>query len=111
MERRDRRKAAPNKARPWKSLERLNRKTRPHKSNDANRAHFLSEVRLPSTTARGIDRGHVDLAHGHHRLEGALCLAAPHGHCFREGARGDLPGKAPAVLTPTAFTFLPAVVD
>src|SRR5690606_4264455 len=60
----------------------------------------------------GLDRGNVDLAHRHHRLE---CTA---GHArvravdrLDQHFRGDLPGHAPAVLAPAAVAFLAAVAD
>src|SRR5918992_1260676 len=46
-----------------------------------------------------------------HRLEGALCLKTTGRHRVGERARGDLPGEAPAVLAPTALTFLAAIAD
>jgi hypothetical protein len=58
-----------------------------------------------------LDGRDVDLPHCHHRLEGALCLAAIRGKRASERARGDLPGEAPAVLAPTARTFLAAIAD
>src|SRR5687768_12731482 len=60
----------------------------------------------------GLDPGDVDLLHRHHRfhdpLGGRLVGIF---HSFHQGARHDLPGKAPLVLAPAAFAFLPAVAD
>src|SRR5206468_6959101 len=53
----------------------------------------------------------VDLLHRHHRLEGALGLSATGRHRVGQRARRDLPGEAPAVLAPTARTFLAAVAN
>src|SRR5262245_55609281 len=52
-----------------------------------------------------LDLGDVDLLHRHHRLEGTLCLSATGGQRVSEGARGDLPAKAPAVLAPSTIAF------
>ncbi len=60
---------------------------------------------------RFLNGGDVDFFHGHHRLEGALCPSFTCGKRVGEGARGDLPGEAPAVFAPAAGTFLAAVVD
>src|SRR3954466_7048890 len=58
---------------------------------------------------RGLDRGDVDLAHRHHRLEGAApACAAGHGQ-LEQSARRDLPGEAPAVLAPAARALLAAI--
>src|SRR5205823_14245835 len=59
----------------------------------------------------GVDRGAVDLLHGHHRLEGPRRLSAAGRKRLHERAWGDLPGEAPAVLAPAALTFLAAVAD
>src|SRR5437867_4640011 len=64
-----------------------------------------------SAPPRCLDGGDVDLLHRHHRLEGTLCLGATSSKRIGERARGDLPGEAPAVLAPTARTFLAAVAD
>src|SRR6266571_5062545 len=64
-----------------------------------------------SASPRCLDGGDVDLLHRHHRLEGTLCLTTASGKRVRQRARGDLPGEAPAVLAPTALTFLAAVAD
>src|SRR3954468_24196467 len=73
-------------------------------------ADDLRVDRLPSEGR--LDRGDVDLLHGHHRVEG------PFGRCgvragggVEQDAWSDLPGEAPAVLAPTAGAFLAAVVD
>src|SRR6266536_973635 len=60
---------------------------------------------------RCLDRGDVDLLHRHHRLEGTLCLTATSRKRLGEHARGDLPRETPAVLAPTALTFLAAIAD
>src|SRR5690242_20058307 len=59
----------------------------------------------------GFDGGDVDLLHFHHRLEGALRLTTASGKGIGQRARCDLPGEAPAVLAPSARTFLAAVAD
>src|SRR5437879_559572 len=64
-----------------------------------------------SAPPRCLDGGDVDLLHRHHRLEGTLCLTTASGKRVSQRARGDLPGEAPAVLAPTALTFLAAVAD
>src|SRR5215217_9291998 len=66
---------------------------------------------LPSAPPRGLDGGDVDLLHRHHRLEHALGLRPTGCKRVGQGTRGDLPGKAPAVLAPAALTFLAAVAD
>src|SRR5258706_297949 len=64
-----------------------------------------------STPPRGVDLGHVDLLHRHHRVEGALGLGPAGRHRLGERARGDLPGEAPAVLAPAALALLASVAD
>src|SRR5688572_9866837 len=64
-----------------------------------------------SAPPRCLDGGDVDLLHRHHRLEGTLCLTAASRKRVGQRARGDLPGEAPAVLAPTALTFLAAIAD
>src|SRR5438046_2983905 len=66
---------------------------------------------MPSAPPRGFDGGDVDLLHRHHRLEGTLGLTTAGGNRRDQRARGDLPGEAPAVLAPTALTFLAAIAD
>src|SRR6185295_7218884 len=64
---------------------------------------------LPASSllgGRGVD--HLQL---HHCREGALCLRSACGEGVGEGARSDLPGKAPAVFAPTTLAFLTAVAD
>src|SRR5580698_10281297 len=56
-----------------------------------------------------FDLRDVDLFHPHHRLKGTLCFCAAGGKRVRQSARSDLPGKSPAILAPTALTFLAAV--
>src|SRR3569833_3047247 len=63
----------------------------------------------PSTSPRGLDGGDVDLPHGHHRLEGALCLVASGGKRLGQRTWGDLPGESPAILAPAARAFLSAI--
>src|SRR5215211_279679 len=64
-----------------------------------------------SAPPRCLDRGDVDLLHRHHRLERTLCLVATRRKRVGERTRGDLPGKAPAILAPAARAFLTAVAD
>src|SRR5687768_11252366 len=64
-----------------------------------------------SAPPRRLDGGDVDLRHLHHRVEGTLCFTAASSKRVGEHARGDLPGEAPAVLAPTAGTFLAAIAD
>src|SRR6185503_2494571 len=66
---------------------------------------------LKSAAPRRLDGHNVDLLHGHHRLEGALCLTTTRRKRIHERARGDLPGESPAVLAPTALTFLAAIAN
>src|SRR5687767_5855140 len=63
------------------------------------------------SSPRCLDGGDVDLLHRHHRLEGTLCLTATSRHRIGERARSNLPGEAPAVLAPSALTFLAAIAD
>src|SRR5262245_19268565 len=60
---------------------------------------------------RGVDPGDVDLLHRHHRVERALGLGAPLGKRLGQGAGGDLPGEAPAILAPATFALLAFVAD
>ena len=69
---------------------------------------YVPSASFPS---RCLDLRDVDLFHLHHRLEGALCLAATSGKRLHQRARSDLPGEAPAILAPTALTFLAAVAN
>src|SRR4030095_7591557 len=72
------------------------------------------DVQLQEKTSappRCLDCGDVDLLHRHHRREGTLCLTASSRKRISERARRDLPGQAPAILAPTALTFLAAVAD
>src|SRR5689334_18984515 len=64
-----------------------------------------------SPAPRRLDRGHVDLLHRHHRLEGAFGNTTASRKRIGQYARGDLPGEAPAVLAPTALAFLAAIAD
>src|SRR5688572_22378389 len=64
-----------------------------------------------SAPPRRLDGGDVDLLHRHHRLEGTRCLTSTSRKRLGQRARGDLPGEAPAVLAPTALTFLAAIAD
>src|SRR6185369_16990227 len=66
---------------------------------------------FPSRSPCCLDGGDVDLSHRHHRLEGALCLTAASRQRIGKHARGDLPGKAPAVLAPAALAFRSAIAD
>ena len=54
---------------------------------------------------------YVDLLHRHHRLERAFGFSATGRKRLDQRARGDLPGKAPAILAPTALAFLAPVAD
>src|SRR5580700_9843371 len=54
-------------------------------------------VNRTSASPSCLDGGDVDLLHSHHRLEGTLCLSATSRKRIGQRARGDLPGKAPAV--------------
>src|SRR5260221_11935239 len=73
---------------------------------------LVGQVGQPSSASpRCLNGGDVDLLHRHHRLEGTLCLATTSRKCVSECARGNLPGEAPAVLAPTALTFLAAIAD
>jgi hypothetical protein len=81
-----------------------------HKPN--NVATSTSDARRgPSASPCCLDGGDVDLLHRHHRLEGAFGLGAAGRKGVSERTRGDLPGEAPAVLAPSARTFLAAVAD
>src|SRR5512145_1485096 len=74
-------------------------------------AAIHSRVVSTSAPPRCLDGGDVDLRHRHHRLEGTLCLTATGRKRLGQRARGDLPGETPAVLAPTALTFLSAISD
>src|SRR5690606_31574743 len=58
-----------------------------------------------------LDRRDVDLAHLHHRLEGAPATLAAFSQCLEQYVRRDLPGNAPAVLAPAALARLAAIAD
>src|SRR5262245_45534343 len=58
-----------------------------------------------------FDGGDVDLLHRHHRLEGALGLAASSRKRVGEHTGSNLPGQAPAILAPPALTFVAAIAD
>src|ERR1700686_3406155 len=64
-----------------------------------------------SASPRCLDGGDIDLLHRHHRLKRALCLSATSRKRIGQRARGDLPGKSPAVLAPTALAFHAAIAD
>ena len=66
---------------------------------------------FPSAAAGGLDFGDVDLAHFHHRFEGAFGFSAAGRHRVRQHARRDLPGDSPAVFAPAACAFLAAVAE
>src|SRR4051812_34716539 len=69
-------------------------------------------IRAPASAANGLlDRGDVDLRHGHHRLEGTLGDAAALGERLGQHPRRDLPADAPLVLAPAAGVFRAAVAD
>src|SRR4029078_9207704 len=67
--------------------------------------------RINSAAQRGLDRGDVDLLHGHHRLERALGFIAAGCHRFGQHARRDLPRHAPFVLAPATRALLTAIAD
>src|SRR5688500_7529984 len=72
----------------------------------------FSRARAPSTAARSLDRGDVDLPHLHHRVERSLGGGAVGiGYCFGQSDRPNLPGQAPFVLAPPARAFFAAVAD
>jgi len=64
-----------------------------------------------SAPPRRLDGGDVDLRHRHHRIEGPPRLTATGRKRLGQRARGDLPGETPAVLAPTALTFLAGIAD
>jgi len=66
---------------------------------------------FPFTTPSRLDGGNIDLRHRHHRLESPPGLIATSGKRVGQHARRDLPGEAPAILTPTALAFLAAIAD
>src|SRR6185503_11310945 len=68
-------------------------------------------MEFASASPGRLDGGNVDLLHRHHRLEGTLGFTAPSRKRIGERARGDLPGEAPAVLTPTTLAFGTAITD
>src|SRR3954451_23294619 len=65
--------------------------------------------RRSEASTRRLDGGDVDLLHRHHRLEGAPGLIATGGQGIGQHARSDLPGKPPAVFTPTARALFAAI--
>src|SRR5579862_6805707 len=65
----------------------------------------------PSAPPRRLDSRDVDLPHGHHRLEGTLCLTAASRQRIGQRARSDLPVEAPAVLAPTASALRTPIAD
>src|SRR3954468_5444910 len=64
-----------------------------------------------SAAPRRLDRGDVDLLHGHHRVKRALCFIAAGCHRFGQHTRRDLPRHAPLVLAPAARALLAAIAD
>src|SRR6266704_3112698 len=64
-----------------------------------------------SPASRRLDGGNVDLLHRHHRLELTSCLSATGRKRIGQRTWRDLPREAPAVLAPTARTFLAAVAN
>ncbi len=65
-----------------------------------------------STAARRLDCSDVDLFHLHHRIERTLGGSGIGiGNRFHQSDRRYLPGQAPFVLAPAAFTLLAAVAD
>jgi hypothetical protein len=65
-----------------------------------------------SLSPRRLNPRCIDLPHLHHRVERALAgcvLLTCEGH--GQGARGDLPRRAPSVLAPTAGAGIATVVD
>jgi hypothetical protein len=66
----------------------------------------------PSSAARRLDGGDVDLLHLHHRIERALGGSRVGvGDRFRQGDRRDLPRQSPFVLAPAARALLAAIAD
>src|SRR3981081_1120260 len=64
-----------------------------------------------SPSHRRFERGHVDLLHRHHRLEGAFGYFATNRQGFAQNPWRNLPGDAPFVLAPAALTSLPTIAD
>src|SRR5689334_370190 len=58
-----------------------------------------------------LDRRDVDLAHRHHRLEGALAPLAGFARQLEQPPGRDLPGKAPFVLAPAAHALFAAILS
>src|SRR5438270_9905661 len=59
---------------------------------------------------RGFDRRDVDLAHRHHRLEGAPAALAAFARQLEQAPRRDLPREAPFVLAPAAGALFAAIL-
>src|SRR5687767_15852715 len=78
---------------------------------DARSAVLTPTTVFLSAPPRRFDGGNVDFLHRQHRLKGTPCLIATSSERVGQSARGDLPGEAPAVLAPTALTFLAAIAD
>jgi hypothetical protein len=66
---------------------------------------------VPSPAAGSLDFGDVDLAHFHHRREGAFGFGAAGVEGVRQHARPDLPEDSPAVFAPAAPLGFAAVAD
>jgi ribulose-5-phosphate 4-epimerase/fuculose-1-phosphate aldolase len=64
-----------------------------------------------SSAPRRLDCSDVDLLHGHHRIERALCFNAAGRQGFGQYTRRDLPRHAPLVFAPAAFALLAAIAD
>src|SRR3546814_10191749 len=73
-----------------------------------------TDTLFPYTTLfrSGVQRRDIDLRHRHHRLEGALCLAAVRiGRQVEQAPRRDLPEEAPAIIAPAAGILGAPVAD
>ena len=64
-----------------------------------------------SPTPSCLNYPDIDLLHGHHRIEGTLCLIAASGQRFGQHARRDLPRDTPLVFAPAAVAFPSAIAD
>src|SRR5690606_23154577 len=83
---------------------------RVHAGDPSGDESLLSEC-VASATPRGLNRGDIDLLHGHHRLESAPRFLTPCRERFGQNPRRDLPGHAPLVLAPAARAFLATIAD
>src|SRR5690606_6573924 len=81
------------------------------RTRSAQRWPTIAWCRVGSAPPCRLDRGHVDLLHRHHRLEGAPGFVAASRHGLGEHTWRDLPREAPLVLAPAALALLPAIAD